>query len=96
MVSMPQMLQKMLLAFEQLLVPVPCLVDSKMILRLLLLADGQSNWMMGLQLVGTYVLIALLFGFVHGNVDQGYGSSASRTPAVANSTTTPTERRLLF
>lgn len=36
---------------------------------------------MGLQLIGTYVLIALLFGFVSGQVDQGQGSSASRSPA---------------
>lgn len=41
-------------------------------------ADGQSNWMMGVQLVGTYVLIALLFGFVNGNITQGFGSLASR------------------
>ena len=34
--------------------------------------------MMGLQLVGTYVLIALLFGFVSGQVEQGVGSQASR------------------
>lgn len=56
-------------------------------------ADGQSNWMMGLQLIGTYVLIALLFGFVHGNLEQGVGSAASRTEAVENS---PSETRRLF
>ena len=53
-------------------------------------ADGQSNWMMGVQLVGTYVLIALLFGFVHGDIDQGFGSLASRTEAVSNGPDTPT------
>ena len=45
--------------------------------------------MMGVQLIGTYVLIALLFGFVHGNIDQGFGSLASRTLAVAASPSTP-------
>ena len=58
-------------------------------------ADGQSNWMMGLQLIGTYVLIALLFGFVHGNVEQGVGSEASRTTAVQNAPSEAT-RRLFF
>ncbi|KAL3135961.1 hypothetical protein ABBQ32_007005 [Trebouxia sp. C0010 RCD-2024] len=53
-------------------------------------SDGQSNWMMGVQLVGTYVLIALLFGFVHGNIDQGFGSLASRTEAVISGPDTPT------
>ncbi|DBB15303.1 TPA: hypothetical protein ACH3X3_003560 [Trebouxia sp. C0006] len=58
-------------------------------------SDGQSNWMMGLQLIGTYVLIALLFGFVHGNVVQGYGSQASRTTAVENSPSEATRRLFL-
>ncbi|DBA98929.1 TPA: hypothetical protein ACH3X1_014674 [Trebouxia sp. C0004] len=58
-------------------------------------SDGQSNWMMGLQLIGTYVLIALLFGFVHGNVVQGYGSQASRTSAVENSPSEATRRLFL-
>ena len=51
--------------------------------------------MMGLQLIGTYVLIALLFGFVHGNVVQGYGSQASRTSAVENSPSEATRRLFL-
>ena len=46
--------------------------------------------MMGVQLIGTYVLIALLFGFVHGNIDQGFGSLASRTAAIAAGPDTPT------
>lgn len=56
--------------------------------------DGYSNWMMGLQLIGTYILIALLFGFVHGNVEQGYGSTASRTAAVESSPSGT--KRLMF
>lgn len=39
--------------------------------------------MMGVQLVGTYVLIALLFGFVNGNIVQGFGSLASRDQSPA-------------
>ena len=45
--------------------------------------------MMGVQLVGTYVLIALLFGFVHGDIDQGFGSLASRAAAGATGAETP-------
>ncbi len=36
----------------------------------------------GLQLVSTYVLIAILFGFLKGNIVQGQGNSASTQPAV--------------
>jgi Ca2+:H+ antiporter len=52
-------------------------------------SDGNSNWIMGLQLVGTYILIALLFGFIKGDIIQGEGVRASTTPAVLNAAPTP-------